>query len=201
MQAFPEAVIVTVDDDVHYRRSMLRMLHDAHLKQPDCIWAHNISLFVARDGGMIGRVGDSVPTLLIKWNRSEERVSSIHPFARKPLLVNQAVGAYGILYPPHSLYSDVLDQERFTRLCATNDDIWFWSMAVLAGTRTATLKGNYSVVSYVEGTQEQADALYRYNEWKGYFVKDFEKVLNYYPQMKETLISEFDRVVGTKLFR
>ena len=197
LQAFPEAVIVTVDDDVHYRRSMLRMLHDAHLKQPDCIWAHNISLFVARDGKMIGRVWDAVPTLLIKWNRSEERVSSIHPIARKQLFVNQAVGCYGILYPPHSLYSDVLDQERFTRLCETNDDIWFWSMAVLAGTRTATLKGNYSVASYVEGTQESFNSLYRRNEYGGLFERDYFKMIEEYPSLQDILLKEFEKEVGT----
>ena len=201
LKEFPEAIILTTDDDVHYRSTMVRRLYKAYQKQPNCIGAHNISMFMADNGELIGRVSATCPRILRDWNKKRTTIRSILPYVRTPMFINEAVGCYGVLYPPHCLHPDVLNEELFMTLCGSNDDIWFWTMAILAGTKCAVPKRNQGTVDYVEGTQEQADALYRYNEWKGYFVKDFEKVLNYYPQMKETLILEFDRVVGTKLFR
>lgn len=201
LMEFPEAIIVTTDDDVHYRSTMIRRLYKSYQQQPNCIWAHNIKMFFVSNGELIGRAKTDSPTKMQDWNRNWIDVPSILPYARTPMFINEAVGCGGVLYPPHCLHPDVLNEELFTSMCGSNDDIWFWTMAVLAGTKSAAPKRNQSVVDYVEGTQEQADALYRYNEWKGYFAKDLEKVLNYYPQMKETLISEFDRVIGTKLFR
>ena len=39
----------------------------------------------------------------------------------------------GVLYPPHALKADMLDESLFTELAPTTDDIWFWAAAVANG--------------------------------------------------------------------
>ena len=43
---------------------------------------------------------------------------------------NIQTGVGGVLYPPHSLKSDMLDADLFTQIAPTTDDIWFWAAAV-----------------------------------------------------------------------
>ena len=44
-------------------------------------------------------------------------------------------GVAGVLYPPHSLKSEMIDPEIFTRLAPTADDLFFWAAAVANGRR------------------------------------------------------------------
>ena len=55
----------------------------------------------------------------------------------------------GVLYPPGSLYKDVLNEELFMKLCPTADDIWFWSMAILNNTKIRVVHNNFSELIYI----------------------------------------------------
>ena len=44
-------------------------------------------------------------------------------------------GLGGVLYPPNSLDIRVLNEEKFSMLCPSGDDIWFWGHALLKGTK------------------------------------------------------------------
>ena len=69
----------------------------------------------------------------------------------------------GVLYPPHTLYSDVSREDLFIRLAPDADDVWFWAMAVLNGTKIMltpklarnfpTLKGSQTVTLWSENSQ------------------------------------------------
>ena len=80
--------------------------------------------------------------------------------------LNFFTGSNGVLYPPHCLADAVLDEETFTRICPTEDDIWFFAMSLLAGTRTVRCGGidreskNYILKNDVV----QGDALCRANQ-------------------------------------
>ncbi|MBR0425548.1 MAG: hypothetical protein IJK01_05430 [Clostridia bacterium] len=197
LEEFPEAVIVTTDDDVLYRRTMLQKLHDAYRSNPSCIWAHNVSTFIAERGELIGRVWMSYPETMWDWALQRRSVRNMKEFGARPLLVNEAVGCYGVLYPPHVLHPDVLNRAQFSELCPTNDDIWFWLMAVRIGTKTCTPKDSYCFVSYVKGTQEQPEALYHTNEGKGRFGEDFHRLLRLYPELKGILCDAFAELIGS----
>ncbi len=197
LRAFPEAVIVTTDDDTYYQRSMLRKLHNAYRKDPDVIWAHAVSIFMAKDGALVGRVWISNPEYLRFWDRSSVKIRSMAQYARIPTFLNQAIGVSGALYPPHSLHPDVLQEDRFMTLCPTNDDIWFWLMAARAGKRTAVPKRDYYIDYTVDGTQSVDETLYWINERGGVFDRDFHHLLKEYPEVEKTLLEEFDRVIGS----
>ena len=54
------------------------------------------------------------------------------------------LGGAGTLYPPKSLYKDVTNKELFMTLTPQADDIWFWAMAVMAGTKHRLIDFGYA---------------------------------------------------------
>lgn len=115
---FPEAVIVTVDDDVHYHPNMLRDLLALHDKMPAAVIAHRAK-----------RIKPGRPYK--KWAKYRW-----YHFLFKRLHVSYKTlqtGVGGVLYPPHSLHTEMLNPDLFTSLAPTNDDIWFWAAAVRTG--------------------------------------------------------------------
>lgn len=115
---FPEAVIVTVDDDAFYHRHMLRDLLKLHAQIPDAVLAHRAKRIVFG-----------------KPYRSWRKYRWYH-FLFKRIhrdFANLQTGVGGVLYPPHSLKADMLDADLFTRIAPSCDDIWFWAAGVANG--------------------------------------------------------------------
>lgn len=118
LKDFPDAVIVTIDDDVYYHRSMLRRLLEMHAEFPKSIIAHRVK-----------RVAFSRPYKY--WKKYRWYHFLFRRIHAVPENIQTGVG--GVLYPPGSLADDVTDENLFTRLAPTADDIWFWSAAVRNG--------------------------------------------------------------------
>ena len=119
LQDFPEAIIVTVDDDVAYHKHMLRDLLRLHAQVPAAILAHRAK-----------RMKPGKPYR--KWSKYRW-----YHFLGKRIhsgFTNIQTGVGGVLYPPHALKPEMLDVELFTRIAPTTDDIWFWAAAVANGT-------------------------------------------------------------------
>lgn len=115
---FPDAVVVTVDDDVAYHRHMLRDLLRLHEQMPRAVLAHRAK-----------RIKPGKPYR--KWSKYRW-----YSFVFKRIhsgFKNIQTGVGGVLYPPHSLKADMMDVELFTKIAPTTDDIWFWAAAVANG--------------------------------------------------------------------
>lgn len=115
---FPDAIIVTVDDDVWYHRHMLRDLLNLHSQIPHAVLAHRAK-----------RIAPGKPYR--KWKKYRW-----YDFVFKRIhwdLATLQTGVGGVLYPPHSLRTDMLDVEMFTKVAPSCDDIWFWAAAVRNG--------------------------------------------------------------------
>ena len=115
---FPDAIIVTVDDDVAYHRHMLRDLLRLHARHPHAVLAHRAK-----------RIKPGEPYR--HWSKYRW-----YHFVFKRIhasYANLQTGVAGVLYPPHCLRQDMLDVELFTSLAPTTDDIWFWAAATAAG--------------------------------------------------------------------
>ena len=119
LKDFPDSVIVTVDDDVAYHRHMLRDLLRLHKEIPNAVLAHRSK-----------RMNPGHPYRTWKKYRWYHFVlKKIHADFR-----NIQTGVGGVLYPPHSLKTEMLDVDLFTQIAPTTDDIWFWAAAVANGT-------------------------------------------------------------------
>ena len=119
LRDFPDAVIVTVDDDVHYHRNMLRDLLRLHSAIPNAVLAHRAKLM---------RPGKPYR----KWRKYRW-----YHFLFKRIhsgFTNIGTGVGGILYPPQCLKEDMLYVALFTEIAPTPGDIWFWAAAVASGT-------------------------------------------------------------------
>ena len=116
LKDFPDAIIVTVDDDVWYHKNMLRDLLRLHEQLPNAILAHRAKI-----------IKPEKPYR--KWSKYRW-----YDFIFKKIHVNPRIlqtGVGGVLYPPHSLCEDMLDEKLFTEIAPTTDDIWFWAAAVM----------------------------------------------------------------------
>ena len=118
LKDFPNAIIVTVDDDVKYHKNMLRDLLNLHQQFPKALLAHRAKLMKPNEPYR-------------KWRKYRW-----YHFIGKKIhanFKNIQTGVGGVLYPPHSLNPEMLDVELFTELAPTTDDIWFWAAGVANG--------------------------------------------------------------------
>lgn len=112
---FPDAIIVTIDDDVLYHKHMLRDLLCLHKQHPNAVLAHRAKLMKPQ-----------LPYRKWKKYRWYNFIfKRIHSSFK-----NIQTGVGGVLYPPHSLKVDMMDIKLFTEIAPTTDDIWFWAAAV-----------------------------------------------------------------------
>jgi hypothetical protein len=101
LEAFPDAFVITADDDIYYPRNW--------------VW----SLIEHFDGRSITcLIGAAVRNGRPDWFKRARNGDTD--------IIQYGVG--GVLYPPGSLHEDVTDR-RFLSLCPTNDDLWFYKMA------------------------------------------------------------------------
>ncbi len=115
LEEFPEETIITVDDDVAYDPQTIKILREAHKKNPKAIFAHSVSDLYKCDG---------------KWHRT----TGTFGFHTSPQPLRMMLGIGAVLYPPHSIDALACKRELFQKLCPTNDDIWFWYCAAKRGT-------------------------------------------------------------------
>ena len=122
LKNYPDANIITVDDDLYYDNRLLENIYLLHKKYPNQIVtnrAHKIKF-------------DSNETLKAyrKWGHNVS--------LKEPSHLLFATGGWGTLYPPKSLHSEVLNKEVFKKVCFLADDIWLKCMALKNGTKVVT---------------------------------------------------------------
>jgi hypothetical protein len=117
---FPDAVIVTADDDVQYDKNWLKKLLGTHKLFPKAIIAHRVR-----------KIRTGVP--YSKWKRYKSFRHLL--YGLYPKFSNLQVGIGGVLYPPNCLKKELLEAELFTKIAPTSDDIWFWAAAVANGVK------------------------------------------------------------------
>jgi hypothetical protein len=141
LEAYPDSILVTADDDANYPRDWLETLLgglDPHEPVVVCYRAHRIA-FTA--GGEIAPYK--------RWERDiqDER-------ARRPSTDIVPTGVGGVAYPPGCLSKEATDRTSFMRLSPDADDLWFYWMARRAGTRHRKVGGKFPRLTW-PGTQEQ----------------------------------------------
>ncbi len=129
MLEYPEAIIITVDDDIIYPENLIQRLYCCHQTHPKCV--------VAARAHEITTTNETILPYR-QWNMLAPGTAN----KSNKLL---ATGVGGVLYPPHTLYTDWKDTSLFLKLCPTADDIWLKLMERL---------NNISVVKLDKYTRE-----------------------------------------------
>lgn len=162
LKKYPNAHIITADDDILYHKDCVKSLCETYAKYPKCIIANRVHKIVLN-----GKRVDSYK----KWIKAVNY--------KKPSYSLLLTGVGTVLYPPKSLYKDVLKNEIFMKICRNTDDIWFWAMALLNNRKIKLADENYSDLLYVSDTQSHG--LYINNCFEGNNDTNIESMLNYYP--------------------
>lgn len=140
---YPNDIIITADDDVYYPKDWIETLLESYRKNPDCVHSNMITRF--------------------KIVNNELRVATdTNEYKSSVSYYNKVLGVCGVLYPPKVFYKDILKEELFMTLTPTNDDIWFWAMAILNGYKIKWVENGYQEMLYIEGSQEK-NSLWQYN--------------------------------------
>jgi hypothetical protein len=114
MQKYPNAIVITVDDDILYEKNLIRKLLDFNQTYPNCILCNWGSIKAGKEYS--------------KWK------NLLFEF-RAPSYSTLQIGVGGVLYPVGSLYKDVFRKEIFLNICPLADDIWLNTMALLNNTK------------------------------------------------------------------
>lgn len=121
---FPNDIIITIDDDIIYDFNLIEKLIRSYSENPSYIHAARTHVMTFDNDGNLKNYADW------RWMNSLAEKNS-HLFF---------TGVGGVLYPPHSLDQEVFNEEVFTKIAPTADDVWFNAMALKKGTPIKKIK-------------------------------------------------------------
>lgn len=157
---FQDLPIITADDDVYYHPQWLERLWKSYTHAPNCIHAHMVSN-ISFDS-------------YLNWHKIKD--------SKKTSLHYIGIGVGGILYPPNCLHKDIFNIQNFQKLAPLADDLYFWAMAVLNGTKTKLVD---SFLGHPRATLTPWDSPNLYTKNCGEKLNDlqFNNILRKYPQI------------------
>ncbi|MBQ8833245.1 MAG: glycosyltransferase [Paludibacteraceae bacterium] len=167
LQQYPDAIIVTADDDIQYRKDWLEGLYKAYLNEPQmvhCYFSHKISM---TDDGC---------TPYNEWLDVKTESTSYD---------NLLLGVGGVLYPPHICYTDVCHEDLFMECAPSEDDLWFWAMVVMNNSKIHVIHNENSATIPVPNVNNEF-ALYNENSL-GRSDISLQKIISRYPMIKQKL--------------
>ena len=139
LKQYTNNLLVTVDDDIIYPRSLLRKLYEAYIKDPQFIHCHRMHYMKFDANGKVKPYR--------KWDHCSDITEA--GFFVFP------TGVGGVLYPPHSLDEEVFNEKAFLGLSPNADDVWFKAMSLLNGVQCKKVDSNImNSLVVVRGTQD-----------------------------------------------
>ena len=162
MQEYPDAVVITVDDDVIYEKDTTMRLYESYLKYPkavSCLRAHRI---ISDEYGKIKPYRE--------WIYEDKTLYDKVSYQTMP------TGVGGVLYPPHCLKEEAFDKDKIKRLCLNADDIWLKTMSVVNGYPAVLASSENKEPKLIEQMQESA--LYKTNCYEKANDMAIENIIN-----------------------
>ena len=143
LRKYPDCTIVTADDDILYPPDTLERLFHAYQSTPDTILSMWVRIITAKGG-----VVQPFLNWLSTWKNGQSSALASAD--------NYLLGGSPTWYPPHCLDERVFDMKLAQSICPNQDDLWFWAMAVLNGTKISGVSCKGYFLNIIQGTQEQA---------------------------------------------
>ncbi len=175
LKAYPDDIIVTVDDDIYYPKNTLNLLYQAYKKEPGFSHSHRAQRATYDENNNLASYAKW--PLIYKGKRF------------KPSFLNFSTGAGSVLYPPHSLHKDIFNSDIYLKQCPFNDDIWFWAMLVLNNVKINIIDKNEAKLIDL-GEDENWDNLWHINCAQNKNDEQIKNILAYYPELKSALDAE-----------
>lgn len=174
MQEYPDACVITIDDDIFYNRDLVENLWNTHLQDLQAVVANRIR-----------RITFDTQGRLVAY-RNWKLLSSAQIASNVEGNSLLATSGGGTLFPPHCMHDDLFRKDLFLKLCPYADDLWLKIMQVLNHTRivpvpslprttfmlVSNAKGGLAEYNYFDGNDRQLQALLNYYDQK-YGKQDF----------------------------
>lgn len=116
LKKYPEAIIITTDDDIIYPEDFVERLYRAYLIDSSKIYFYR---------GHRMKVSDDNVEAYKNWDLEVEMKQSS--------LFNFPTGCGGVLYTCELIDKEVLNEEVFMKIAPTADDVWFKAMTLKKG--------------------------------------------------------------------
>ena len=140
MQEYPEAVVITVDDDVVYRNTLIENLLDSYIRHPgavSCNYGHTIIMN-----------GPHSFAPYKNWQDADKLIGI-------PSFLTVAAGVGGVLYPPGSIPANAFDIAAIRDICLMQDDLWLkWHQ--LKNEIKCVVLSSENEFDYIGNTQEHS---------------------------------------------
>ena len=172
LKKYPDAIIVTADDDIIYPPDWLKKLYTSYVSEKNIIWCHRAHRITMEKTSKISKYK--------QWNHCLK--------ISEPSYRNFCTTGGGVLYPPNSFYKDVLDEKKIMELAPYADDIWFWSMLILNKKKISIVPQNMSSLNLIQETQ--VTALWHQNVVNNENDIQIQNVIKEYPEILQLLKKE-----------
>lgn len=135
MKENPNAVIITIDDDVYYPKNTIKRLIDSYKKYPTLISCNKAKYInITSEGIEPYNTWENITS-------KEEKGINIIP-----------IGVGGVLYPPASLHNNVFNVNDIKSLCFHTDDLWLKAMSLMNNTEVVYI-GKFPTLCTVKDSQ------------------------------------------------
>lgn len=174
---FPEALIVTIDDDVIYPSDFLAMLYQCHLSYPRAVIA-------ARTHYMTFTAEGTAREYLQWLNEFDGLIDT-------PSMRLLATGVGGILYPVHLFSSFDFGQNGLLAIAPNGDDLLLKAVEAYLGI-PVVLEHTHRALQYLPGTQEVG--LFHHNQEQGENDIKWDALRSWFKQFKSV---DLDELIST----
>ena len=164
MQKYPNDIIITVDDDLHYSEFLIERLLRSYYTYPYCVSASRVHL--------MQKAGDDHNEDIAHYKDWPKEYTDI--VGTPSMQLFPTCGA-GTLFPPHALGDSAFNRELIMEHCLNADDVWLKVQMVLAGTEVV-LADVRQEIRCIENSQNEK--LWQNNVTGGGNDEQLEAVLN-----------------------
>jgi hypothetical protein len=163
LQEYPNANIITLDDDSYYPENVIENLIKLHEESANSICANRAHKITYTSTGEIKSYR--------KWLHNYKKIL-------KPSHILVPTGVGGVLYPANSLDPRILNKEVLKNICFQADDLWLKVHAYLNGSMVVTSKKYNKDLIAVSKTQNEK--LLSKNSYGGGNDEQLKNILDYY---------------------
>ncbi|MFC1535919.1 hypothetical protein ACFL4H_00965 [Candidatus Neomarinimicrobiota bacterium] len=167
LKEYPEAIVVSADDDIFFPKNWLKELYESYLKNPEYVHCHMArSIRKENDNKLL-----PYEQWLSHYDNFQGPSNNIFPYT-----------GHGCLFPPNSLHAEVFNDKAFLDLCPNHDDAWFKAMTMMNDVKTMRVKNISRISHSIRGTQQKS--LSNINILGSQFDPQVEAVFNKYDLFK-----------------
>lgn len=141
MQEFPEALIITFDDDLMYGEKTIEDLYFSYLLWPNAVSTVRAHLITFDDHG--------------KCLPYRYWIKEVDAHILTPSMQFLATGVAGVLYPPGLFKTEMFDENAILETCLWADDLWLKAMQIVSKVPVVIAKP-HERLKYIPGSQKEA---------------------------------------------